>query len=96
MDKVVWSDDGLVAAGGKIVQSGKKPTDQSVVLPPWRSGVSQVNTYMMRAVAADKKGNVSDISETQVTVLEPVVSAGNSTFTPEKALSSRMVKVHRI
>ncbi|WP_336241790.1 inverse autotransporter beta domain-containing protein, partial [Citrobacter freundii] len=79
VDKLDWSDGGLIAAGGKIIQSG---SDQSVILPPWRSGASQVNTYMMSAVAVDKKGNTSNRSETQVTVQAPVVSALDSTFTP--------------
>lgn len=79
VERVEWTDGGLVAAGGEIIQNGR---EQSVVLPPWRSGSAANNTYMMGAVAVDKKGNTSNRSETQITVQEPAVSTTNSTFMP--------------
>ncbi|EAN2043936.1 invasin [Salmonella enterica] len=79
LERIDWSTPGLLAAGGKIVRNG---TDYFVVLPDWKSGPGEVNTYILSAVAVDRKGNQSNRSETRVTVQAPVVSAAKSTFTP--------------
>ncbi|OHT23369.1 hypothetical protein A3Q29_21020, partial [Providencia stuartii] len=74
--RIDWSASELIAAGGKIVQRGE---DWAVVMPDYRS---DVNRYIVKGVAVDRKGNRSNETETQVTVQTPQVNAVQSTFTP--------------
>ncbi|WP_336709899.1 MULTISPECIES: inverse autotransporter beta domain-containing protein [Enterobacteriaceae] len=76
LERIDWSASLLIAAGGKIVQSGE---DWAVVMPVYRA---DVNSYTVQGVAVDRKGNRSNQAETQVTVQAPQVSAVQSTFTP--------------
>ncbi|WP_186367496.1 inverse autotransporter beta domain-containing protein [Yersinia aldovae] len=76
LERIDWSASPFIAAGGKIVQSGE---DWTVVMPVYRS---DVNSYTVKGVAVDRKGNRSSQAETQVTVQAPQVSAVQSTFTP--------------
>ncbi|WP_331398217.1 inverse autotransporter beta domain-containing protein [Enterobacter quasihormaechei] len=80
LERIDWSASSLIAAGGKIVQSGE---DWIVVIPAYRA---DVNSYTVLGTAVDRKGNRSNQTETQVTVQAPQVSAVQSTFTP--AISS--------
>lgn len=79
--RIEWEAAELMAAGGKIVQSG---ADYTVHLPAWRASPQGGNTYAVHGVAVDSKGNRSGRSNTQVTVLAavPVVNPLASTFTP--------------
>lgn len=79
LSRIDWDAQALNAAGGKIVLNG---ADYAVVLPPYQSSAPAVNTYTISGVAVDKKGNRSDRSDTQVTVLAPEVNKQTSTFTP--------------
>ena len=79
LERIDWSASSLIAAGGKIVQSGE---DWAVVLPAYQSSAQGVNTYTVGGVAVDRKGNRSNQAETQVTVQAPDVDKQNSTFTP--------------
>ncbi|WP_262804635.1 inverse autotransporter beta domain-containing protein, partial [Enterobacter bugandensis] len=83
---VEWSAPALLANGGRIIQDGVG--GYSVVLPVWQGGVQGVNSYTVRGVAVDTKGNRSVARETQVTVQAPVVNAQNSTFTPARSTLS--------
>ncbi|CAI1562948.1 Invasin [Serratia quinivorans] len=83
LERVDWEASSLVAAGGKIVQNG---ADYVVVLPNWNAMVNDVNSYRILGVAVDKKGNISNKSETQVTVQAADVNTVNSTFTPAASL----------
>lgn len=79
LSRIDWDVSALNAAGGKIIQNGG---DYAVVLPAYQPGPQAVNTYTVSGVAVDTKGNRSDRSDTQVTVLAPMVSKQMSTFTP--------------
>ncbi len=80
VDHITWDDGGLTARGGQIVSEGG--TQYSVILPDWKSGAGSVNNWTVRGVAYDKRGNASDPSETQVSVLQSTISTANSTFLP--------------
>ncbi|MEL5558968.1 inverse autotransporter beta domain-containing protein, partial [Serratia ureilytica] len=71
VERIDWSASSLVAAGGKVERDGM---DWTVTLPPHQSGEPSMNSYTLSAVAVDKKGNVSNRSDTQVTVQPPVIS----------------------
>lgn len=79
LDHIDWSASSLIAAGGKIVQNG---ADWTVMLPAFQSSPSSVNTYTISGVAVDKKGNVSERAETQVTVTQAAIDAGASSLSP--------------
>lgn len=83
LSHIDWEASALNAAGGKIVQNG---ADYAVVLPAYQTTVHAVNTYTVSGVAVDRKGNRSERSDTQVTVLAPEVNRQNSTFTPASSV----------
>ncbi|WP_447884865.1 inverse autotransporter beta domain-containing protein, partial [Serratia fonticola] len=72
---VRWDDAALTAAGGSIKQSGEK---YSVTLPGYTEG--GINSWMISAVAVDKKGNTSNRAETQITVTSAGISVAESLF----------------
>ncbi|WP_330444749.1 Ig-like domain-containing protein (plasmid) [Pantoea agglomerans] len=74
-----WDAPAFTEAGGKIVPAG---SDWIVVLPPYGAMTKSVNTYFIGGVAVDVKGNHSNRSEAQITVLAPQVSNLHSTFSP--------------
>ncbi|EHE3817005.1 invasin, partial [Shigella sonnei] len=76
---IEWNAGELVAAGGSIVQSG---SNHAVVMPAYRSGTEDMNSYTVSGVAVDTKGNRSVRSDTQVTVQAPEINKQNSAFTP--------------
>ncbi|WP_164058157.1 inverse autotransporter beta domain-containing protein, partial [Serratia marcescens] len=80
LERIDWSAPALLAAGGKIVHDATQ--GYGVVLPPYKPAAGSVNSYRVSGVAIDRKGNASNQSETQVTVLAPVVSDTLSTFLP--------------
>ncbi|MDN8559327.1 inverse autotransporter beta domain-containing protein, partial [Citrobacter werkmanii] len=80
LDHITWDDGGLVARGGQIVAEGG--SQYSVILPDWKGGTGAVNNWTVRGVAYDKRGNSSEPAETQVSVLQSIISAANSTFLP--------------
>lgn len=79
LSRIDWDAVALSAAGGKVVQNG---ADYAVVLPAYQPAAQAVNTYTVSGVAVDTKGNRSDRSDTQVTVLALEVNRQTSTFTP--------------
>ncbi|PKH19121.1 hypothetical protein CIG19_20515 [Enterobacterales bacterium CwR94] len=81
--QVEWQAAELLAAGGQILRDGQAAW--SVTMPAWQSTATANNTYTLSGVAVDNKGNRSARSETQVTVLKPVISADRSTFAPARA-----------
>ncbi|MCW7738016.1 inverse autotransporter beta domain-containing protein, partial [Serratia bockelmannii] len=80
LSRIEWSAPALLAAGGKIVHDGA--SGYSVVLPAYQTVAGGVNTYTVGGVAIDMRDNVSNHSETQVTVLAPVISESLSSFMP--------------
>ncbi|WP_312740115.1 inverse autotransporter beta domain-containing protein [Cedecea neteri] len=74
-----WVAPSLISAGGSIVKNG---ADYVVELPAWIAGDETNNTYLVYGVAVDKKGNISNQTETKVTVQAPDVSMEQSTFNP--------------
>ncbi|MGP8336556.1 inverse autotransporter beta domain-containing protein, partial [Serratia sp. CY43514] len=80
LERIDWSAPALLAAGGKIVHEGG--LGYGVVLPTYQPAAGGVNTYTIGGVAVDTKGNSSNRSETQVTVLAPVISESLSSFMP--------------
>ncbi|EOG2477060.1 TPA: inverse autotransporter beta domain-containing protein, partial [Serratia marcescens] len=84
LDRIDWSAPALLAAGGKIVHDVTQ--GYGVVLPPYKPAAGSVNSYRVSGVAIDRKGNASNQSETQVTVLAPVVSDSLSTFLPASSV----------
>ncbi|WP_052045604.1 inverse autotransporter beta-barrel domain-containing protein [Cedecea neteri] len=79
LERIDWSISGLLSAGGKVVQNG---VDWAVVLPNIQTGPDAVNTYTVSAVAVDKKGNVSQRADTQVTVIQAAIDSNTSTLSP--------------
>lgn len=63
LDKIVWDDASLVAAGGKITGTG---ANSALVLPAFKEGAS--NSYTLSAVAYDSKGKASPRAQVQITV----------------------------
>jgi len=82
LDKINWSAEALIAAGGKIVKNSA--TDYSVILPDYQTGPNNNNTYIIRGVAVDSKGNASPAAETQVTVTQGAINTATSTFSPAR------------
>ena len=80
LSRIEWHAPALLAAGGKIVHDGA--AGYSVVLPAYQTVAGGVNTYTVGGVAIDMRDNVSNHSETQVTVLAPVISESLSSFMP--------------
>jgi adhesin/invasin len=70
----------LTSAGGKIITGSGEI--HSIVLPAWRSGGEDVNSYTVTGVAVDRKGNRSERSETRVVVTGTPVSGHYSTHLP--------------
>ncbi|HHG0472233.1 TPA: Ig-like domain-containing protein [Proteus mirabilis] len=82
LERIDWSASPLIAAGGKIVQSGNA---WAVVMPTYRSGAKGVNSYTVSGVAVDKKGNRSNQAETQVTVTQAAIDKTTSSLSPSAA-----------
>lgn len=82
LERIDWSASPLVAAGGKIEHNAQGWT---VVMPAYHSGVGAVNSYTVSSVAIDKKGNVSDRAETQVTVTQAAIDTTTSSLSPPAA-----------
>lgn len=79
LSHIEWSAPELLAAGGNIVQTGG---DHSVVLPPYQASLKDANTYTIRGVAVDSKGNRSQPGQAMVTVKQVVVHENQATLTP--------------
>ncbi|MFT2798886.1 inverse autotransporter beta domain-containing protein, partial [Serratia sp. N21D137] len=69
---IEWSAPELEAAGGIIMSSG--PRSHSMTLPAWKAGGESANTYTVRGVAVDSRGNRSGESHTRVTVSQAAIS----------------------
>ncbi|MND42344.1 Invasin [compost metagenome] len=76
--RIDWAAPALLAAGGKIVHDGAER--YSVVLPAYQTAPGAVNTYTVSGVAIDTHDNTSNRTETEVTVLAPIIDAANSQF----------------
>ena len=81
--RIDWVAPALFMAGGKIVHDGAER--YSVVLPAYQTAPGAVNTYTVSGVAIDTHDNTSNRSETQVTVLAPVISESQSSFMPARS-----------
>ncbi|WP_090138861.1 Ig-like domain-containing protein [Kosakonia oryziphila] len=79
LEHIDWSAPAFIAAGGKILQSG---SDWTVVMPAYRSGADGVNNYTVSGVAIDKKGNISNRADTQVTVTQAEIDTTTSSLSP--------------
>ncbi|MCZ4058418.1 inverse autotransporter beta domain-containing protein [Pantoea sp. LMR881] len=53
LERIDWSAPELVAAGGSIVQDNA--AGYSVILPDWKVGAQDINSYTISGVAIDKK-----------------------------------------
>ena len=82
LEHIDWSASALIAAGGKILQSG---SGWDVVMPTYHSDPGAVNSYTVSGVAVDKKGNVSSRADTQVTVTQAAIDTTTSSFSPSTA-----------
>ena len=70
LDKIVWNDAALLAAGGKVEDLGSG--GYQVVLPTYVAGA--MNEYALSGVAYDVRGNGSKTASTRVIVARPAVS----------------------
>lgn len=65
LERIEWQAASFLSNGGKITSGGS--AEQFVfTLPAWQG--SGVNSYTLKAIAWDKKGNASDASEMKVNV----------------------------
>ncbi|EDW1128743.1 hypothetical protein QG20_004555 [Salmonella enterica subsp. enterica] len=78
LQNIVWDDASLLAAGGQLTCQTR--TDCSVKMPAFHPDGN--NTWMISAVAHDRKGNVSKPAQTAVVVTGVGVSTTKSTLTP--------------
>ncbi|HAF6043947.1 TPA: hypothetical protein G8N95_004726 [Salmonella enterica] len=78
LQDVVWDDAALLTAGGQLTCQTR--TDCSVKMPAFHPDGN--NTWMISAVAHDRKGNVSKPAQTAVVVTGVGVSTTKSTLTP--------------
>ncbi|SUG27697.1 putative invasin [Salmonella enterica] len=78
LQNIVWDDASLLAAGGLL--TCPTTTDCSVTMPPFHPGGN--NTWIVSAVAHDRKGNTSKPAQTAVVVTGVGVSTTKSTLTP--------------
>lgn len=80
LDHIEWSAGELAAKGGKIIANGS--ADYSVILPAYHPDASGSNSYTISGVAIDKKGNISNKAETQITVSESAININTSALLP--------------
>ncbi|UAN38800.1 inverse autotransporter beta domain-containing protein [Enterobacter asburiae] len=72
-ERIEWQSPELEAAGGIIMSSG--PYSHAVILPAWQPGRAvHGNTYTVRGVAVDSRGNRSAASSTRVVVSQAAIS----------------------
>ncbi|BBJ60972.1 hypothetical protein EAS17NKHM_p10800 (plasmid) [Enterobacter asburiae] len=72
-ERIEWQSPELEAAGGIIMSSG--PHSHAVILPAWQPGRAvHGNTYTVRGVAVDSRGNRSAASSTRVVVSQAAIS----------------------
>ncbi|AZV03696.1 invasin (plasmid) [Enterobacter sp. N18-03635] len=72
-ERIEWQSPELEAAGGIIMSSG--PHSHAVILPAWQPGRAlHGNTYTVRGVAVDGRGNRSAASSTRVVVSQAAIS----------------------
>ncbi|MDN0086131.1 Ig-like domain-containing protein [Yersinia nurmii] len=83
LDRIEWDSAALVMNGGSIVQEAADRF--SVILPNHQPGGRAANTYILSAVAYDKKGNASSRAQTEIVVTEAAVSTLYSTFSPAES-----------
>ena len=74
LDTIEWSAPELIIKGGKIFADTHQ--NWQVKLPLYQSGGS--NSYIIRGIAVDRRGNRSVEADTTATVLSPVIDAANS------------------
>ncbi|BFU36370.1 inverse autotransporter beta domain-containing protein [Enterobacter asburiae] len=72
-ERIEWQSPELEAAGGIIMSSS--PHSHAVILPAWQPGRAlHGNTYTVRGVAVDSRGNRSAASSTRVVVSQAAIS----------------------
>ncbi|TXE24600.1 inverse autotransporter beta-barrel domain-containing protein [Serratia marcescens] len=77
--RIDWSAPALLAAGGRLVQTGG---DAGVRLPDYLPGAGADNVYTVSGVAVDREGNRSAPAQTRVTVRPPAAPTWRGTFLP--------------
>lgn len=65
LEKIDWQGDEFFRQGGKITETSS-PEQVVLTFPAWKNG--SANTYVLSAVARDKKGNASNTSQMKVNV----------------------------
>ncbi len=65
LEKIDWQGDEFFRQGGKITDTSS-PEQVVLTFPAWKNG--SANTYVLSAVARDKKGNASNTSQMKVNV----------------------------
>lgn len=65
LEKIDWQGDEFFRQGGKIADTSS-PEQVVLTFPAWKNG--SANTYVLSAVARDKKGNASNTSQMKVNV----------------------------
>lgn len=87
LDALDWDVASLIAAGGKIVGSGKESL--SVLLPAYRYSRQGVpNDYAIGVTARDVKGNVSPRSQSWVSVEPALAQIGTLDVLKDKAIAN--------
>ncbi|AEX52532.1 Protein of unknown function (DUF3442)/Invasin, domain 3 [Rahnella aquatilis CIP 78.65 = ATCC 33071] len=80
LDRIEWVAPEFYSNGGKITQLNSN--NYVITLPYYQFDGKSVNAYIINGTAIDLKGNHSRKSETQVSVMAPVISQDKSTFLP--------------
>jgi adhesin/invasin len=76
VQKIVWQQDALTQAGGKIVDLGNN--QYSVQLPPFNP--TGTNSYVIHATAYDTASNRSEPATSRITVTGADIDVGNSSL----------------
>ncbi|ENX4473596.1 inverse autotransporter beta domain-containing protein, partial [Enterobacter roggenkampii] len=79
VDHITWDAPELFSRGGQIVHTGSGDNQYSVILPAWQSDKTK-NTYQIKGVAYDRKGNTSSPSLTSVVVISGSVDVNQSSI----------------
>ena len=83
LDRIEWDASEIMAQGGRVIRNSV--SNYSVQLPRYRFDSGAKNTYTLRGVAWDVKGNHSKPAVTQLSVEQPALSAEKSRLYPQEA-----------
>ncbi|MEX6423987.1 Ig-like domain-containing protein [Providencia manganoxydans] len=82
LDHIEWSAPQLIGANGQLIDN--KKGEYRVRLPDYQYNKKAVNSYIINAVAIDKKGNRSANTTLQVTVNQAAIYPANTQVSPTK------------